>query len=94
MQDNSSGNKGIPEIAGKISGCSKVRIVSLLGVLVVGAAPVGSIQYELINKQFQCMVDYLSWDVLFMKSYSASDRADLSNNEDAIAELKQLGSSL
>ena len=65
-----------------------------VGVLVVGAASVGSIQYELIDKQFQCMADYLSWDVLFMKSYSASDRMDLSNNEDAIAELKQLGSSL
>ena len=64
------------------------------GILVVGAAPVGSIQYELIDKQFQCMADYLSWDVLFMKSYSASDRADLNNSEDAIAELKQLGSSL
>ena len=65
-----------------------------VGVLVAGAAPVGSIQYELIDKQFQCMADYLSWDVLFMKSYSASDRADLNNSEDAIAELKQLGSSL
>ena len=65
-----------------------------VGVLVVGAAPVGNIQYELIDKQFQCMADYLSWDVLFMKSYSASDRADLSNSEDAIAELKELGSNL
>ena len=65
-----------------------------VGILVVGAAPVGSIQYELINKQFQCMADYLSWDMLFMKSYSASDRADLSNSEDAIADLKELGSNL
>ena len=64
------------------------------GVIVVGAARVGSIQYELINKQFQCMADYLFWDMLFIKSYSASDRADLSNNTDAIAELKELGSNL
>ncbi len=40
------------------------------------------------------MADYLSWDVLFMKSYSASDRTDLSNNEEAISELKELGSNL
>ena len=40
------------------------------------------------------MADYLSWNMLFMKSYSASDRADLSNNTDAIAELKELGSNL
>lgn len=65
-----------------------------VGVLVIGAAMVGSIQYELINKQFQCMADYLSWDMLFMKSYSASDKVDLSNNTDAIDELKKLGSNL
>ena len=65
-----------------------------VGVIVVGAARVGSIQYELISKQFQCMADYLFWDMLFIKSYSASDRADLSNNTDAIAELKELGSNL
>ena len=65
-----------------------------VGVIVVGAARVGSIQYELINKQFQCMAEYLFWDMLFIKSYSASDRADLSNNTDAIAELKELGSNL
>ena len=65
-----------------------------VGVLVVGAALVGSTQYELINKQFQCMADYLSWDMLLMKSYSASDRADLSNNTEDIAELKELGSNL
>ncbi len=62
-----------------------------VGVLVVGAAPTGSIQYDLIDKQFQCMADYLSWNVLFMKSYSASDRTDLSNNAEAVAELKELG---
>ncbi len=61
-----------------------------VGVLVVGAAPVGSTQYELINKQFQCMADYLSWDVLFQKSYSASDREDLSHNTDVLDELKHL----
>ena len=32
--------------------------------------------------------------VNFGKPYSASDRADLSNSEDAIAELKKLGSNL
>lgn len=65
-----------------------------VGVLVVGVALVGSTQYQLINKRFQCMADYLSWDMLLMKSYSASDRADLSNNTEDIAELKELGSNL
>ena len=35
----------------------------------VGGSPVDSIQYELIDKQFDCMAKYLSWDMLFNKSY-------------------------
>ena len=36
-----------------------------VGTIVVGGSPVGSIQYELIDKQFDCMAKYLSWDMLF-----------------------------
>ncbi len=64
------------------------------GIIIVGAAPVDSIQYELITKQFDCIADYLSWDMLFQKSYSASDRTDLRHNEEAVAELKSLGGNL
>ena len=65
-----------------------------IGVFVVGAEATDNIQYELIRKQFECIADYLSWDILFHKSYSASARDDLSHNSDAICELKKLGSSL
>ncbi len=65
-----------------------------VGLLIVGAASVDSIQYELINKQFDCIAEYLSWNMLFQKSYSAFDRADLRYNEKAVAELKALGSNL
>ena len=33
-----------------------------VGTIVVGGSPVDSIQYELIDKQFDCMAKYLSWD--------------------------------
>ena len=65
-----------------------------VGVLIVGAAPVGSIQYELINMQLKCIADHLSWNMLFQKSYSAFARTDLSHDGEAIAELKALGSNL
>ena len=65
-----------------------------VGVIIVGAAPVGSIQYELINKQFQCIADHLSWNMLFQKIYSAFARTDLNHNAEAIDELKALGSNL
>ena len=47
------------------------------GLIVVGGSPVDNIQYELIRKQFDCMADYLSWDMLFQKSYYATARDDL-----------------
>ncbi len=65
-----------------------------VGILIIGAASVGSIQYELINKQFDCIADYLSWNVLFRKAYSAYGRTDLSHNEEAISELKAIGGNL
>ncbi len=65
-----------------------------VGVIAIGAAPVGDVQYQLIDKQFQCIADYLSWEMLFQKSYSARDKTDLANDADALAELKHLGAIL
>lgn len=48
-----------------------------VGTIVVGGSPVDSIQYELIDKQFDCMAKYLSWDMLFKKSYYATARDEL-----------------
>ena len=55
-----------------------------VGTIVVGGSPVDSIQYELIDKQFGCMAKYLSWDMLFQKSYYATDSDELAKNKDSI----------
>lgn len=65
-----------------------------VGVIVVGGASVGDIQYNLIEKQFECMAQYLSWDLKFSKSYSATATDDLAKNADAVAELKSLAENL
>ena len=62
------------------------------GLIVVGGSPVDNIQYELIRKQFDCMADYLSWDMLFQKSYYATARDDLQKNMEALEELENIGS--
>lgn len=63
-------------------------------MIVVGGASVGDVQYELIGKQFECMAGYLSWNLKFSKSYSATAACDLEKNADAIAELKALAAAL
>ncbi len=65
-----------------------------VGTIVVGGSPVDSIQYELIDKQFDCMAKYLSWDMLFKKSYYATARDELEKTKDSINELDGIGKKL
>ena len=62
-----------------------------VGILVVGGAPVDNVQYELIRKQFECMAEYLSWEIVFQKSYQAYDRSDLEKQGEVLAELEKIG---
>lgn len=64
------------------------------GVIIVGGSPTDAPQYELIQKQFSCMAGYLSWNMLFQKSYFATAREDLANNAEAVKELEMLGQSI
>ncbi len=65
-----------------------------VGVIVVGGSPTDNEQYTLIHSQFACMAKYLSWDILFGKSYYATGKNDLESNTAAMEELISLGSSL
>ena len=47
-----------------------------------------------IDKQFDCMAKYLSWDMLFQKSYYATAKDELSKNQDAMKELEDIGKDL
>ena len=49
---------------------------------------------ELIDKQFDCMAKYLSWDMLFKKSYYATARDELEKNKDSMNELEWIGKNL
>lgn len=65
-----------------------------VGVIAVGGSPVDNIQYELIFKQFDCIAEYLSWDMLFQKAYFAYERDELSGDKTALEELERIGNEL
>ena len=65
-----------------------------VGLIVTGGAPVDNVQYELIEKQFDWMAEYLGWDMLFQKRYSANAKDELAKNEAVMAELEELGKEL
>lgn len=63
-----------------------------IGLIVIGGASTDNVQYELIEKQFGCMAEYLNWNIKFSKKYSANAVNDLKNNSEIAAELKTEGS--
>lgn len=62
-----------------------------VGIIVIGGSPTDNIQYELIRRQFECMAEYLSWKILFHKSYYANAKDELGKNADIVKELELLG---
>ena len=61
------------------------------GIIVVGGAETDDKQYKLIKSQFDCISEYLAWDILFYNAYSATKTDDLANNESSIRDLEHLG---
>ena len=64
------------------------------GLIVTGGAPVNHDQYDLIEKQFACMSEYLEWDMRFQTRYSANGKDELAKNEAVMKELEELGAQL
>lgn len=61
-----------------------------VGTIVIGEAGLYDPQYEIIEKQFWCICDYLCWDKVFSKSYSANKPTDLSEQPESLKEIKGL----
>ena len=45
-------------------------------------------------QSFLLMAKYLSWDMVFQKSYYATAKDELANNTDVIKELEETGKNL
>ena len=65
---------------------------SWLSVVVLCAgAPADDVEYELIKKQFEEMCEFLAWDLDFYKAFYATEKDEIANNADALAEMKAIG---
>lgn len=61
-----------------------------VGIIAIGEAEQEDPQYRLIAKQFDCICDYLGWDIVFCKTYSAGAVGELAADEKAMAEIEEL----
>ena len=66
------------------------KLPKKVGTIVIGEAGLYDPQYEIIEKQFWCICDYLNWDKVFSKSYSANLPTDLHNDPEALKEIEGL----
>ena len=62
--------------------------------LVIDNYPEGEVEYLEAPNNMDCMADYLSWDMLFQKSYYASEKTDLAKDENSLKELEDIGKNL
>lgn len=65
-----------------------------IGTVVIGGAELDNPEFAIIQKQFECIADYLEWEVAFAKSIEAYDPKDLAGDEETLAELEAFGAAL
>ena len=62
--------------------------------IITGAEPVSHPLYDAIMRQFEYNEEYLEWESVFKKAYSAGEAGDLAANKVALEELEALGETL
>lgn len=65
-----------------------------IGIILCGGASAEDEEYDLIRRQFECMAEYLKWEIVFVRKYCANEREDLASDMGAISELVKLGKEL
>ena len=61
-----------------------------IGLVVVGEADLEDREYNLISGQFECICDYLGWDIIFDQSISAYEAGEIANDSAKMQELSNL----
>lgn len=66
------------------------KLKKKIGIVAVGAADLSDKEYELISGQFECICEYLNWELVINESISVYAVGDLAKNTKKIKELKEL----
>jgi multimeric flavodoxin WrbA len=61
-----------------------------LGIVAVGAGSLDDPEYALITAQFECICNYLGWDIIFSHSVSAANKGDLAGDSAKLKDLSGL----
>lgn len=73
---------------------SRLTVKKKIIVIATGANALDNIQYDLIDKQFHAISDYLHWDMIKFIPVSAYEPDDITGQNDIISEIKETALSL
>jgi multimeric flavodoxin WrbA len=61
-----------------------------IGTVIIGAGDTSDPQYRIIREQFECICDYLGWEIVFSYAAGAQEAGEIMKNKDETALLKEL----
>lgn len=61
-----------------------------IGIIAIGANDIKNPQYRLIHEQFSCIAEYLHWELLFFKAFSAYKPGEILNYTNLNSEIKEI----
>jgi len=61
-----------------------------IGIIAIGQDTLDGPQYELISRQFQCIGEYMEWDLVIDKSICANELEDVKNSKEETDSLADL----
>lgn len=65
-----------------------------VGLIIPGGSPIDEEQYRLIKRQFDCIAEYLGWEILFYEPIYANKKDDLEKDTAELEKLVQLGETI
>lgn len=69
---------------------AKLKGTKKVGSIVIGEADLDDPEYEIMQTQIRCISEYMGWEMVFAKSFSADKPADLKGDEATLAEIEGL----
>ena len=66
------------------------KMVKNIGLITVGATEIDNPQYRIIREQFECICNFMNWNLIFIKDIATRDKVDLMENEILMDEIKNL----
>ncbi len=61
-----------------------------IGLIIMGAAPLDTPQYRLIKEQFECIAEYLKWEIIFVESQSVREPGAVLDRPEFVEKIKNI----